>query len=138
MFYPLSFIEEDGDIVVRSRDLPELLTAGDTIEEATENAEDALDVVVLSYLEKGIDLPEPSELQAGEVRVYVPATTAAKALVIQAFKEAGISKVELAKRMGIAETEARRILDPHYGTKLDKIEDAAKAMGRRLIVDLAA
>jgi antitoxin HicB len=138
MFYPLSFTEEDGDIVVRSRDFPELLTAGDNAEEARENAEDALDVVVLTYLEKGIDLPEPSEEQAGEVCIYVPATTAAKALVIQAFKEAGITKVELANRMGIAETEARRILDPHYGTKLDKIDDAAKAMGRRIVVELAA
>lgn len=138
MFYPLSFTDEDGDIVVRCRDFPELLTAGESAEEARDNAEDALDVVVLTYLEKGIDLPEPSEEQAGEECVYVSATVAAKALVIQAFKESGISKVELARRMGIAETEARRILDPHYGTKLDRIDDAAKALGRRIVLDLAS
>lgn len=138
MEYPLSFREENGDIVVRSRDFPELVTFGNDTADALANAEDALDVTVLTYLEKGLDLPEQSEPAEDEKSVYVPITTAMKALVIQAFKEAGISKVELAHRMGVAETEARRILDPHYGTKPDKIEGAAKAMGKRITVELAA
>lgn len=137
MDYPLIFREEDGDTVIRSRHFPELLTFSDATNSLA-IAEDALDVVVLTYLEKGLDLPESSEPGEDEVSVYVPISTAMKALVIQAFKEAGISKVELANRMGVAETEARRILDPHYGTKPDKIEGAAKAMGKRLIVELAA
>lgn len=76
--YPLSFTEEDGDIVVRSREFPELLTAGGSKDEARANAEDALDVVVLAYLEKGRELPEPSKALDNEELIFLPATTAAK------------------------------------------------------------
>jgi len=138
MQYPLIFTPEDGDIVVRSRDFPELLTSGETDAEALENAEDALAVVVLKYIEKGLPLPQVTSPEEGERIVYLPAQEAAKAAVIQAFKEAGITKTELANRMEIGENEARRILDPDYGTKLDKLDAAARAMGRRIIVDLAA
>ncbi len=37
MHYPLTFTEEGGDIVVRSRHFPELLTAADPREEALEH-----------------------------------------------------------------------------------------------------
>jgi antitoxin HicB len=138
MQYPLAFHEEDGDIVVRSDDFPELLTAGATDDEAMELAEDALAVVLLAYVEKGMTIPVPHKAKRGERIVVVPAATAAKIAVILAFKEAGISKVELARRMDIAENEARRILDPDHPTKLDKLDAAARALGRRITVDLAA
>lgn len=138
MQYPLSFSKEDGDIVARSRDLPELLTAGKDMAEALELAEDALAVVLLAYCEKGLAIPGPSPLQDGETYVVVPAATAAKLAVINAFLAAGITKNELAHRMGVAETEARRVLDPNHGTKLEKLDHAARALGRRIVVGLAA
>jgi antitoxin HicB len=138
MQYPLKLTEEDGDIVVRSADMPELLTAGSTDQEAMELAEDALAVVLLAYLEKGQPLPAPRTAERGERLVVVPAATAAKIAVIQAFQAAGISKTELARRLGVAENEARRILDPDHPTKLDKLDAAARALGRRIDVVLAA
>ena len=30
--------------------------------------------------------------------------------------------------------EVRRILDPHHGTKLDQLEEAAKVLGARLVI----
>ena len=101
-------------------------------------AEDALAVVLLTYLEKGMPLPKPRKARAGERMVVVPAATAAKIVVIQAFAASGISKVELARRLGVAENEARRILDPNHATKLDKLDLAARALGKRIAVDLAA
>lgn len=138
MQFPLTFAEEDGDIVVRSADMPELLTAGATHQEAADLAEDALAVVLLTYLEKGQALPEPRKPKAGERLIVVPAATAAKIAVIQAFRAAGISKSELARRLEVGENEARRILDPDHPTKLDKLDAAARALGRRISVDLAA
>lgn len=137
MHYPLIFKEEGGDIVVRSRHFPELLTAGDTRDEALELAEDALVVALLTYVEKGIPLPDPVtdlEYRPDETDIYVPAQVTAKLAVIQAFRESGITKSELARRMDIGENEARRILDPNYGTKLDKLDAAMRALGERLEV----
>jgi len=134
--YPVSLAQEEGTIIVRSRDLPELLTFGDDEANALANAEDALEVVLLSYAEKNLDVPQPSQPTADERTVFVAAHVAAKLAVIEAFRHSGISKSEFARRMGVAEGEARRILDPDYGSKLDKLELAAKALGRRLVIAL--
>lgn len=134
--YPVALAEEEGNIVVRSRDLPELLTFGDDQADALVNAEDALEVVLLSYAEKAMPIPEPSQSAPGEHLVFVSAQVGAKLAVIEAFRAAGISKSELARRMGVAEGEVRRVLDPDYGSKLDKLELAARALGRRLVVAL--
>jgi antitoxin HicB len=68
----------------------------------------------------------------------LPAQLAAKASVYAAWKRAKITKVDLARRLGRNEVEVRRILNPRYGTKLDQLEEAAKALGGRLVVEFEA
>lgn len=53
-----------------------------------------------------------------------------------ALKQAGISKQQLARRLGIDEKEVRRLLDPHYGSKLPRIAQAISALGQRLVIGL--
>lgn len=128
----------DGELVVSCRDLPEVVTSGRSQAEALEMAEDAIDVVVSAAIDEGLAIPEPSPARAGEHIVNLPAQTAAKLAVWRAFLAAGISKAELARRLGVGENEARRILSPRYRTKLDRLEEAARALGTRLVIDLAA
>ena len=120
--------------VVRCRDIPQVLTWGDTPEAAQEQAEDAIEVALLSLMEEGADIPSPTPLQPGEVPVTVPARLAAKVAVYAAWKAAGISKSALAARMGRSEGEVRRILDPRHGTKLEQLDEAARALGGRIVV----
>jgi antitoxin HicB len=132
--YCVSLSAEEGDIVVRSRDFPELLTFGRTQEEALAMAEDALVVVILGRMDRDEDVPVPAKSRRGEIAVPLPAQTAAKLAVWQAFRQADIPKAELARRLDVGDNEVQRILDPRYGTKLDKLEAAAKALGVRLVV----
>ena len=74
-------------------------------------------------------LPLPSRVRKREPPSRSP-HLAAKAAVYTAWKEAGVSKSELARRLRRNETEVRRILDPHHGTKLDQLEEAARALGK--------
>lgn len=135
--YPVSLTpDENGEFLVQARDLPEVLTWGRTEGEALAMAEDALAVVVSAALDDGRPVPEPSPLQPGEHLVGLPAQLGAKIAVFRAWRDSGISKSELARRLGVAENEARRILDPHYNTKLDKLDAAARALGRRLTISL--
>jgi antitoxin HicB len=135
--YPMSFTwsHEDRAYHVRCRDFPEILTAGVTKAEAFDMAADALEVAIAGRIEDETDLPTPSKPRKRERLVPLPARLAAKVAVYRAWREAGISKVAFAKRLGIAEGEARRILDPRYGTKLDRIEAALTALGHRLVID---
>ena len=135
--YPvrLAWSEEDRAYHVRCRDLPEVLTAGATKTEAFEMAADALEVALAGRIEDEEDIPAPSKPRKGESLIALPAQLAAKVAVYRAWRAAGISKVAFAKKLGIAEGEARRILNPRYGTKLDRLEAALTVLGHRFVID---
>jgi antitoxin HicB len=55
--------QPEGGYTVTSPLLPELVTEGDSLEEALANAKDALAAVVESYAELGRQLPKNSEIK---------------------------------------------------------------------------
>jgi len=137
--YPVLLTPADeGGYVVTCRDLPELVTEGESIDDALEQAADAMDEVFATYLTDGLDLPPPSKARRREQLVAPPAEAVAKAALYVAMRQAGISKVQLAKRLGVDEKEVRRLLDPHYGSKLPRIAKAISLLGQRLVIGLEA
>jgi antitoxin HicB len=137
--YPVLLTHADeGGYVVTCRDLPELVTQGESIDDALEQAADAMDEVFATYLTEGLDLPPPSKARRREHLVAPPAETVAKAALYVAMRQAGISKVQLAKRLGVDEKEVRRLLDPHYGSKLPRIAKAISLLGQRLVIGVEA
>jgi antitoxin HicB len=138
--YIAKFQDDDGAILVTFPDLPEAITGGATEEEAFANAQEALELALLTYAGDGREIPEASRRSnaAGRsVHVPVAAAVAAKIAFIIAFRESGITRVALAKKLGKAETEVRRMLDPYHQTKLPAIEAGLKALGKRLVVSIA-
>ena len=135
--YPVMLKRSDeGGYVVTCRDLPQLITQGEERQDALEQGADAMDEVFATYMVEGIEFPEPSKARRGERLVAPPAETMAKAALYIAMREAGISKMQLAKRLGVDEKEVRRLLDPHYGSKLPRIAQAICLLGQRLVIDL--
>jgi antitoxin HicB len=59
---------------------------------------------------------------------------AAKAALYLAMREAKMSNVELARKLGCDEKEVRRMLDPRHPTKLLRIKEALDVLGKRLVV----
>ena len=58
--------------------------------------------------------------------------------VEKAMKEQGISKAEMARRMGTSRAHLDRFLDPENDkVQLDTIQRAAAAVGRRVLIQLA-
>jgi antitoxin HicB len=129
--------KRDGGYVVTCRDLPEVITQGDTFEEAVAEAADALEEAVAGRIDDRRDIPMPTAKKRGERTVSVPPSMALKAAVYLAVRDAGISNSELARRLRLDEKEARRILDPHHPTKLPRIEAALAALGREVRMELA-
>ncbi len=127
--------DRDGGFVVTFPDLPEAVTEGEDMADARAMAEDALGAVLLTYLELGRPLPEAA---AQGTLITPDPETAAKLAVIETFRDAGITRSELARRMGKDEKEARRVLDPAVTTKLPMLVLALAAMGKRLVVGLEA
>jgi antitoxin HicB len=59
-------------------------------------------------LMEGVDFPPPSKAKRREHLVAPPAETVAKAALYVAMRQEGISKVQVAKRLGVDEKEVRR------------------------------
>jgi antitoxin HicB len=63
---------------------------------------------------------------------------AAKAALYITMRETGTNNTALAAKMGLAETEIRRMLDPRHATKIGRLEDALALLGRRISVVVEA
>jgi antitoxin HicB len=67
MYYriPLTLTPQpEGGFVVTSPTLPELITEGDSVQDAIENAYDAFETVVEIYEDRGRSLPEALEVNS--------------------------------------------------------------------------
>jgi antitoxin HicB len=135
--YPAFFRKEpDGGYLVTFPDIPEAITQGDDPADAMASASDALGLALRGYLAHGKPLPVPSKHIKNHIDVPVEAANALKLAVIEAFRAAGISKSEFARRLGKADTEAYRILDPDHPTKIAALESALRLLGKQVVVSV--
>jgi antitoxin HicB len=129
--------EADGGYVVTFPDFGVGATQGDDVDEALDQAADLLETMVANYMAEGWDLPPPSA-PGGRPLVRLAPLVAAKAEVYRAMRAAGISKAELARRIGISPQQAQRLFDIRHASRLDQIDAALAALGRRLVVTTEA
>ena len=130
--YPAALTpDEEGGFVVTFRDLPEAITQGEDLDDALSEAADCLEEAVAGRIDDGLDIPAPSRSRHGEYLVAVPVQMAMKAALYLAMREQGLSKSALARRLGVDEKVARRLLDPHHGTRLPLINRALTTLGQR-------
>ena len=138
MFYPARFEPaEEGGFVVTFRDIPEAITQADTEAEAMAMAEDVLVSAMDFYFEDRRAVPVPSAPKRGERLVELPASVAAKVLLLNELVSAKVSNAELARRMGSRPQEVQRIVDLHHATKIDTLAAALRALGKGLEVRVA-
>ena len=129
--YPIKLEEDDGTMMATSPDFPELTTFGDDRDEATARAVGALGEAIAARIHDGRDIPPPSK---GNTRATLPTLTAIKVTLYRDMREQGIGKAELARRLGWHLPQVDRVLDVQHRSRLDRMEAALRAVGRRLEV----
>ena len=129
--WPAMFTSDDeGRVQVRFPDFPEALTDGADEAEALTEAIDCLAEAVAARIADREDLPEPSPLRRGLHAVPLPPVLAYKAALFSAMRRDGVSKAELARRLGLDEKDVRRLVDPGYrGSKVDRLHAALATCG---------
>ena len=110
-------------------------TGGWSWEEALEMAEDCLGVALGFYVDANKDIPIPSPLKGDQVLISVPILVAAKLTIYTAMREQGITKADLASRLGMQEDAVRKLLDTMYRSHLSHLERALKVLGKTLVIE---
>ena len=129
---------EDGSLVATFPDVPEAITGGANRSEALAVAEDALATALAGYVHEKWDIPAPSEATAGQALVPVSPVVAAKLALYSAMRAQRITKVELARRLGISESAVRKLANPDHRSHVSQVQKALRAVGRSLRVEVTA
>lgn len=114
-------------------DVPGALTFGDDETEALAMAEDCLVAALRGYMKLGKAVPTPSPARGRPV-VALPSLAAAKLALYGAMREARVSNVELARRLGVTENVVRKLLDLDHRSHIGQVEAALGKLGVRLEV----
>lgn len=132
MFFP-ALVEPDGDEwMVSFPDIPEALTGGATRDEAIELAKDALQTALEFYFDDKREIPEPSKAKKGQELIELPASVAAKVLLLNEMVRQQVRPADLARRLGTTPQEVNRLTQLGHATKIDRISNALQALGKRL------
>ena len=133
--YPARFAPEpEGGFTVTFRDLPEAITWDADQARATAMARDALAVALWHRLESGEPVPPASAALPEEQTVAAAPLHAVKLALADGMRQAGISKRELARRLGLHPPQIDRLLDPDHQSRLESLERALAAVGRMLVI----
>lgn len=136
--YRVKLQPDDNDtLLVTCPDFPEVITCGDTREEALEFAVGAFREAIAGKIYNGEPIPQPSSIRKGEPFVVLPLQTEMKVKLYQSLLESGLRKSELARRMKLHRQEIDRLLEVGQSTNLTKIELAFAAMGKRVSIEVA-
>jgi len=121
--------DEDRRLVVHFPDLPEALTDGADESEALTEAADCLSEALASRIVDQEKIPAPSPARPGMRLVSPEPTIALKVALYEALKTRGMKIGDLARRLGVDEQRAERLLSPRARTPLSKLEEALSALG---------
>lgn len=134
--YPVTLTPDEGTLLVRFPDVPEAITFGEDEAEALKRAVDALESALMTYMEDGKEIPQPSPIKRKSRSVALPALSEAKVELYRAMRSAGVQKAELARRLGWHMPQVDRLLDLNHASRLDQLEAAFAALNKRLSVQV--
>ena len=135
--YPVKLRKDGRYTLVTFPDIPEAITYGKDRTEALAMAREALEVSMDFYFEDQRPVPMPSKPKRGQAIVELPLSVAAKVLLLNEMLRQKVRPIDLARLIGTTKQEVNRLTDLKHATKIDRIDAALRALGKRLILDAA-
>jgi antitoxin HicB len=137
MQYPLVLRpDRNGTVIAQAVDAPGALTVGRDEPDAIAQAIDALITLFAQLIADGAPIPRPSRPKRGQPVALLPPQVSAKLAIYQAMLDAGLSPTGLAERLGWDSRQVRRLLDLDHRSRLDQLEAALAAFGKRLVLEV--
>ncbi|EPC7648475.1 type II toxin-antitoxin system HicB family antitoxin [Pseudomonas aeruginosa] len=136
--YPVTVHEEAGSVWLSCDDVPEMASAGDTVDEALLDAVEGLESALSLYVDRRQPIPLPSKAKAGQPVVRLPALTAAKVALWNTMLAQDVGKAEMARRLGVNRPQVDRLVDLLHGSKIEAVEHALAILGQRIALTVIA
>lgn len=133
--YAIRFEQDTAPgLAVFCRDLPLLNSYGDDRDHAIREAVDAIETTLSIYVDQRESIPQASPVQPGEEVIHLPAVTVAKIVLWNEMMARDMRKADLCRLLGVAQTQGDRLVDFLHTSKMEAIEKALAALGKRLEV----
>jgi len=129
--YPYEAEKDGGTVVVSFPDIPGALTQVDPGEDFNAVVRDCLVAALGGYAELRQRPPRPSAAR-GRSTVALDVLLSAKLALLTAMVEAGVTNVELARKLRVSEKVARRLRDLDHPSRIDRLEAALACLGQQL------
>ena len=98
MYYPAKIEPDTVGYMVSFRDIPEALTAAETLDEARAMAADALLAAMDFYFEDKRPVPPPSAIEDGEELIALPASAWTKVLLLNEMVKQHVGPIQFSAR----------------------------------------
>jgi antitoxin HicB len=128
--------DDNGTILVTCPALPEVTTFGDDESDALRHATDAIEEAIAARMADGQDIPEGQ--QRGPRLVRLPALTVLKIELFWQLRRSGLTRAELARRLGWKRESVDRLFRLDHASRLEQIEAAFAALGQAVSVSIHA
>ena len=121
-------VEEGYGFVVTFPDVRGATTGAATWEKSLFLAEDALIAALSFRIDDWEPLPTPSRPRDGQPLIAVPPLQSAKLALYAEMRERGVSQFNLARALGVGESDIRDLLDLDWDSSMAQVADALKAV----------
>ena len=139
--YPakIKYLSEDKTYLVEFPDLPGCLTEGTTLEEAKQNAREALTGYLASVFDRTIKIPDPSDIKGKSVYHIEPEPEVAVPILIKKLRETRkLTQGDIAKVLGISYQAYQRLEKPGKSNPTIKtLERLARVFNKDLHLEFA-
>ncbi|CAB3770784.1 type II toxin-antitoxin system HicB family antitoxin [Paraburkholderia humisilvae] len=133
--YPIALKPDtNGTLLVTFPDVPEAITVGKDEADALVQALDALEAALEIYFSEKRPIPLPSKVKRGQKAVTLPALATSKVLLANEMVNQKVRKADLARRLKVNQVQIDRLLNFRHSSKIEMVESAFAALGKRLEV----
>ena len=136
MEYSAKIIKDENCYLVSFVDFPNVMTFGDTIEEALSNASEALNGALESDFERGYELPTPTEKDGDD---YYKVSILAHIEISYELRQMRVQKtqtqIEIASMLGVSYQAYQKLENPRKcNPTIKTLEKISSVLGKKLEV----
>jgi antitoxin HicB len=129
--------KSDRFFTITFPDLSWGVSQGENAKDGREMALDLLRTMLAEHMRRGEEIPRPKSYRGARYRlISLPALEGVKVELYRAFRASGMRKSDLARALDIPKTNVDRLFSLSRRSRLDQIEAAFAALGKRVEIEV--